>query len=697
MKQYLLILLSVIPMMNFATVSVGNPFFSNYETPYGAPPFDKIKTEHYVPAFMEGIRQQNMEIEKISSSSEAPTFKNTMEALEFSGELLRKVNLVFFSLTESETNDEMNAIAEKITPILSENNDNIFLNTKLFKRIEVLFDKKNSLQLTREEERLLEDYYKKFKRAGAGLNAAAQLRLREINKEISLLTLKYSDHVLKETNSYQLILDTKSDLAGLPLSSIAAAAESAKGAGLTGKWLFTLQKPSLIPFLQYADNRNLREKLFNAYIHRGDNNNENDNKEIVNRLINLRIERANLLGYPTHAAYILEENMAKTPDKVIDFLSIIWKRGLIQAKKESEDMQKIIDKTDGGFKIKSWDWWYYSEKVRKARYNLDEAEIKPYFKLENVRKGAFDVAEKLYGIHFKPIKNIPVYHPEVEVFEVSNSDGSFLGLFYSDYFPRAGKRGGAWMGNFGEEFVKDGKEVRPLVYNVGNFTKPTSDSPSLLNEDEVETLFHEFGHALHGLLTKCNYLSTGGTNVARDFVELPSQIMENWCMNPEVLRMYAKHYQTGEVIPDSLIEKISKAKVFNQGFMTTELVAAALLDMNWHTQTKVQTLDVSAFEKACMDSIGLIGEIVPRYRSTFFNHIFSGGYSAGYYAYLWAEVLDADAFNVFTEKGIFDKETADAFRKYILERGNSEDPMVLYRKFRGSDPNPDALLKRRGL
>jgi peptidyl-dipeptidase Dcp len=476
-----------------------------------------------------------------------------------------------------------------------------------------------------------------------------------------------------------------------------AAAESAREAGLDGKWVFTLDKPSLIPFLQYAENRSLREKMFMAYINRGGNNNENDNKEVINRIVNARIERAKLLGYPNHAAFVLDENMAKNTQTVMPFLEKIWTRAQAQARKEVADMQEIIRSEGGGFKLQAWDWWFYSEKVRKARFNLDESELKPYFKLENVRQGAFTVANKLYGIQFRPVNNIPVYNPDVEVFDVLDADGSHLGLFYSDYFPRAGKRAGAWMGNLGEAYVKDGKEVRPLVCNVCNFTKPTADAPSLLNEDEVETLFHEFGHGLHGLLTKCHYISSGGTNVARDFVELPSQVMENWSMHPEVLKLYAQHYQTGEIIPDSLIEKIRKAGTFNQGFMTTELVSAALLDMDWHMQTDKKNFDVAAFEKASMDSIGLIDEIVPRYRSTFFNHIFSGGYSAGYYAYLWAEVLDADAFEAFVEKGIFDKATATSFRKNILERGDSEDPMVLYRKFRGADPNPEALLKRRGL
>ena len=437
--------------------------------------------------------------------------------------------------------------------------------------------------------------------------------------------------------------------------------------------------------------------MFKGYINKGDNNNENDNKEIITKLVNYRLEKAKLLGFANHAAFILDENMAKTPEKVYTFLEGVWNKGLNRAKEEAADMQKMIIAEGDTFKLQAWDWWYYSEKIRKERFNIDEAEIKPYFKLENVRQGAFDVAGKLYGIKFKKLDGIPVYHPDVEVFEVLDADGSHIGIYMTDYFPRPGKRAGAWMGNFSEQYVKDGKDIRPVVYNVGNFTKPTADAPSLLNQDEVETLFHEFGHALHGLLSRCNYVSSSGTNVARDFVELPSQIMENWAMHPEVLKMYARHYQTGELIPDSLIKKLTNSSTFNQGFITTELIAAALLDMDWHTITKSVDNNVDGFETSNMDKIGLIDEIVPRYRSTFFNHIFSGGYSAGYYSYLWAEVLDADAFGVFEEKGIFDKTTATSFRKNILERGDTEDPMILYKQFRGTEPNPEALIKRRGL
>ena len=697
MRNRFFILLSVFTMTTLAALSAENPFFSPYKTPYDAPPFDKIKVEHYMPAFLKGIQQHDAEIAAIVADQKAPTFENTLEALDFSGELLRKVGAVFFGLTEAETNKDLDQIAEKVTPMLSEHNDNIYLNAKLFARVKAVYDQRANIQLDLEQQRVLSECYKEFIRSGAGLNAADQARLREINKALSSMMLKYSDNVLQETNAFRMVIDNKADLAGLSQSSIDAAAEEAKAAGLAGKWMFTIQKPSLIPFLQFAENRSLREKMFKGYINKGDNDNANDNKALINQIVNLRLERAKLYGFQTHAAYVLDECMAKNPETVMPFLDKIWKPGVAQAKKEVAEMQVLIDAEGGNFKLQAWDWWFYSEKVRKAKFNLDEAELRPYFKLENVRQGVFTVANKLYGITFKPVKNVPVYNPDVEVFEVRDGDGSYLGLFYSDYFPRPGKRAGAWMSNFGEEYVYKGKEVRPLIYNVGNFTKPTADVPSLLNQDEVETMFHEFGHALHGMLTKCRYLSVSGTSVPRDFVELPSQIMENWAMNPEVLKLYAKHYKTGETIPDNLIEKIQKSGTFNQGFETTELVAAALLDMDWHTITKKQDFDVRAFERSAMDSIGLISEIVPRYRSAFFNHIFSGGYSAGYYAYLWAEVLDADAFNLFLEKGIFDQQTANSFRKNILEKGNSEDPMILYRRFRGAEPNPEALLKRRGL
>lgn len=690
-------LLLIATMMTACSSTKNNPFLSEYGTPFDIPPFEQIQVSHYLPAFKEGIKQHKQEIEAIANNPEAPTFANTIDAMDKAGELLRKVSLVFFTLTENETNEDLNRIAKEISPVLSEHNDNIYLNAALFNRVKTLYDSRADLGLTVEQDRLLGDFYRQFVRSGALLDEAGQKRLREINKEMSLLTLKFSDNVLKETNAFKLVIDKPEDLSGLPQTSIDAAAETAKEQGLEGKWVFTLHKPSLIPFLQYADRRDLRETMFKAYINRADNDNDNDNKAFITSVVNLRLERANLLGYPNHATFVLDENMAKTPENVMHFLNGIWDKALDRARQELTDMQAIINAEGNTFKLQPWDWWYYAEKVRKARFDLDEADIKPYFKLENVRQGAFDVVNKLYGLTFVPLEGMPTYHPDVEVFQVLDADSSHVGIFMTDYFPRPGKRAGAWMGNFAEQYVLDGKDIRPIVYNVGNFTKPTAETPSLLNLDEVETLFHEFGHALHGLLSRCNYLSSSGTNVSRDFVELPSQIMENWAMHPDVLKMYARHYQTGAVIPDALIEKITKSSTFNQGFMTTELIAAALLDMDWHTLTEPTRDDVRAFEKSRMDAIGLIEEIVPRYRSTFFNHIFSGGYSAGYYAYLWAEVLDADAFDAFEQNGIFDQATATAFRKYILEKGDTEDPMVLYKRFRGTEPDPAAFIRRRGL
>ncbi len=674
-----------------------NPFIKEWSTPYGIPPFAEIKTSHYLPAFKEGMRRQNEEINAIVADTATPDFSNTIVALDRSGSLLRKVSNVFFTLVENETNDKMNDLAEKVSPLLSEHSDNIYLNEGLFGRVKVLYAKIDSLGLNREQQRLLDKTYRAFVRSGALLDATGKERLREINKELSLLELKFSDNVLAETNAFKLILTSKEELAGLPDDVVEAAFETGKEENEEGKWVFTLQKPSLIPFLQFSERRDLREKLFNAYINRGDNDNSNDNKKIITNLVNLRLERANLLGFKHHAAFQLDENMANTEEIVRNFLGKIWDKGLTRAKTEVVDMQRLIVEEGDTFKLKPWDWWYYAEKIRKARYDLDEASFKPYFQLSSVRQGAFDVAEKLYGIRFEPLKDMPVYHPDVEVFKVLDKDGSYLGIYMTDYFPRPGKRAGAWMGNFADQYRVDGKDFRPVIYNVGNFTKPTADAPSLLNQDEVETLFHEFGHALHGLLTRCEYVSLSGTNVCHDFVELPSQIMENWAMHPDVLRLYAKHYKTGEVIPDSLIEKISKSSTFNQGFMTTELVAAALLDMDWHSVTASTSTDVRQFEQQAMKTIGLIDEIVPRYRSTFFNHAFSGGYDAGYYAYLWAEVLDADAFDLFEKKGLFDTQTAALFRNMILEKGDTEDPMVLYKRFRGAEPDPEALIRRRGL
>ncbi|WP_414702859.1 M3 family metallopeptidase [Proteiniphilum sp. UBA1028] len=674
----------------------GSIFFSEFDTPYGTPPFDQIEFADYRPAFLAGMKGQTAEIETIANNTEAPTFENTIVPLDNSGRLLSRVSRVFYGLKSSETNDSIQALAEELSPLLSEHSDNIYLNEMLFNRIKTVHDDTTGLNLTAEQYRLLDDYYKSFVRSGIMLDESDKERLREINKELSALTLRFGSNLLKETNGYKLVINKEADLAGLPEGVITAAADAAKAAGEEGKWVFGLQKPSWLPFLQYSEKRDLREKLYKAMYMRGDNDNENDNKQIINDIVNLRIEKAQMLGFDTHAEFILAENMAKTPANVYKLLNEVWEYALAQSKKEATELQALIDAEGGNFKLASWDWWYYAEKLRQQKYALNEEELKPYFKMENVREGVFTVANKLYGLNFKKLDNIAVYNPEVEVYEVTDADGSHLSVFYTDYFPRSGKNAGAWMSSFRGQQVLDGINIRPLIYNVGNFTRPTETTPSLLTLDEVETLFHEFGHALHGMLSDVTYAGLSGTSVSRDFVELPSQIMEHWAFHPDVLKLYARHYQTGEVIPDELIAKIDAASKFNMGFTTAEFVAAALLDMDYHTQREIKKIDVREFEKQSMAKIGLIDEIIPRYRSTYFSHIFSGGYSAGYYAYLWAEVLDADAFQAFVEKGIFDKETARLFRDNVLSKGNTEDPMVLYKKFRGAEPNPIYLLKNRG-
>ena len=679
-----------------ASAEAGSIFMTEYDTPFGMPPFDQIHFEDYKPAFLEGIAQEDKEIEAIANNAEAPTFENTIAALDNSGQVLTRVSRVFYGLRSAETNDEMQALAQELSPILSEHSDNIYLNEQLFNRVKTLHDDTTGMNLTGEQYRLLDIYYKRFVRSGSMLDETQKERLRELNKELSALTLQFGSNLLKETNGYTLVIDNEEDLAGLPEGVISAAAETAKNKGEEGKWVFGLQKPSWLPFLQYADNRELREKLYKAMYTRGDNDNENDNKQIINDIVNLRVEKAQMLGYKSHADFILEENMAKTPANVYQLLNEVWSYALPQAKKEAAELQAIIDAEGGDFKLASWDWWYYTEKLRQEKYALNEEELKPYFKMENVREGVFEVANRLYGLNFRKLENVPVYHPEVEAYEVLDADGSHVAVFYTDYFPRQGKNAGAWMSSFRTQQIREGENIRPLIYNVGNFTRPTGNTPSLLTLDEVETLFHEFGHALHGMLSNVTYSGVAGTSVSRDFVELPSQVLEHWAFHPEVLKLYAKHYETGEVIPDELIEKINATSTFNMGFVTTEFVAAALLDMEYHTRDQVGKIDVRDFENEAMKKIGLIDEIIPRYRSTYFSHIFSGGYSAGYYAYLWAEVLDADAFQAFEEKGIFDQETARLFRENVLSKGNSDDPMELYKRFRGAEPNPVYLLKNRG-
>jgi len=674
-----------------------NPLFSEFDTPFQVPPFDRIQEEHYLPAFKEGMDQQNKEIEAIIIDPESPTFENTIEAMENTGSLLRRVGSVFGVLNGSMTNDDMQKIAKEVAPLESKHRDDIRLNDKLFQRIKAVYEQKDKLDLTTEQNTLLEKYYKDFVRSGANLDEEKKATLKEINQELSILTVKFGDNVLKENNRFEMVIDKKEDLAGLPQAVITGAAEAAKERGHEGKWVFTIHKPSMIPFLQYSEKRDLREKIFKAYINKGDNNDELDNKAILAKIAALRVKRANLLGYKTHADYVLEDNMAKKPENVYKFLDQLWKPALKMAKREAMELQEMIRKEGHDFKLQPWDWWYYAEKLKKAKYELDEEMLRPYFKLENVREGAFSVASKLYGIQFIERTDIPKYHEDAKVFEVKEADGSHIGILYTDYFPRASKRGGAWMNSFRKQSRLYNKEIHPVITNNGNFSKPTGDSPALISSEEVSTLFHEFGHGLHGLLSDCNYNRLSGTSVSRDFVELPSQIMENWAFEPEVLKMYAKHYETGEVIPQELIDKLKKAKHFNQGFETVEYLAASFLDMDWHTLAEAKELDVDKFETESLNKIGLIPEIIVRYKSPYFNHIFSGGYASGYYSYIWAEVLDADAFEAFKETSLFDQKTAQAFRKNVLERGGTEDPMVLYKRFRGAEPTVEPLLKKRGL
>ncbi|TAJ12611.1 M3 family peptidase [Marinilabiliaceae bacterium JC017] len=677
----------------------GNPFFSAYNTPYEVPPFDQIKAEHYLPAFKEGIAQKEKEVDAIVKNSEAPTFENTILAFDQSGELLTKVSAVFFNVKETDNNEALQQVAREVTPILTKHRDNISMNLDLFKRVKKVYENRLNSGLDAAQIRLVEKYYQDFVRNGAELSVEDQDKLKKLNEEISMLSLKFGENLLAETNkSFKLVVDKKEDLAGLPEGNIAAAAETAKAAGLEGKWVFTLQKPSLIPFLQYAKNRELREKIYRGYFMRGNNDNEFDNKEVLVKMSELRAYRAKLLGFDSHAAYVIDENMAKTPEKVYDFLNQLWTPALERAKGEMKEMQAIINKEGGKFKLASWDWWYYAEKLRKAKYDLDESQLIPYFQLDNVRDGMFWVANQLYGITFEPINNVPVYNPQVEVYEAKEADGSHIGLLFLDYHPRDSKGPGAWCTSFRDAGMKNGKRVAALASIACNFTKPTGDAPALLNWDEVTTMFHEFGHALHGLFTTGAYRRTAGV-VPQDYVELPSQVMENWAGEPEVLRHFARHYKTGEVIPEALIEKIQKSGHFNQGFVTAEYLAASLLDMDWHSLKAGEMVkDAMAFEKKAMDEIGLIDEILPRYRSTYFGHIYDGGYSAGYYVYIWAAVLDADAFDAFKQSGdIFNKELAAKFRKHCLAESGDDEGMVQYRKFRGQDPSVTPLLSRRGL
>ena len=651
-------------------VSCTNPFLSSWNTPYSIPDFGKVKEKHYLPAVEEGIRQQQAEIDAIIANQEAPTFANVVEAYEASGAILDRVVGVLFNLSETDATPSLQNIVEQVLPMLSVHSDNISMNPAFFAKVEALYNDMENLGLNNEQQMTLKKLYNSFVKNGIALGEAEQARMREINMELSSLSNTFGNRLLAENNAF-------AEEFGVAISEYGEA-------------------------MAATEDRALREKMFKAYASRGNNGNENDTKELITRMMELRVEKAKLLGYENPAQMILNDKMAGTPETVDTFLAGIIAPAVEKAKAEIVDMQAVMDEDikagllPAGTKIQPWDWAYYAEKVRKAKYALDEEKLRPYFKMENVRQGVFDLTTKLFGLQYEKLENIPTYHADVEGFKVTDADGSLIGIILTDYFPRSTKRGGAWMNNFVNQEIVGGVETRPVIVNVGNFAKPTADKPSLLTLDQVETLFHEYGHALHGLVTKCTYKSVSGTSVARDFVELPSQIMENWAFQKEVLAEYARHYETGEIIPDELVAKIEAAGTFNQGFMTTELAAAAMLDLKWHMITEVPA-SVEEFEAETCKAMGLIDEIIPRYRSTYFAHIFSGGYSAGYYSYLWAEVLDKDAFELFMEKGIFDKETAMSFRTNILEKGGSEEPMTLYRRFRGADPDPKALARARGL
>ena len=674
-----------------------NPFFEKYNTPYNVPAFDKIKVEHFKPAFLEGIKQQEKEIDAIASNTQKATFENTILAMENSGKLLSEVSTVFFNLSSANTNAEIQKIAQEVSPLLAAHSDNINLNEKFFQKVNSLWQSKNQLNLGTEEAKLLENAYKRFARNGAKLDENAKNRLRQINAELSLLSVNFGQNILVDTNGFEMLIDKKDDLVGLPESIIQAAAETAKSKGYDGKWLFTIHNSSVMPFLQYSANRALREKMYKAYKNRGNNGGVNDNNENAIKLANLRLEKAQILGYETFAHYALEETMAKTPEKVTSFLEDLWKPSLAKANEEIAEIKTMMNKDGISGDVQPWDYSFYSEKIRKAKFDLDEQELAPYFSIEGVREGIFMVTNKLWGLKFKQITNVPVYHPDVTSWEVMEADGTHLGVLFMDMHPRSSKRGGAWMTSYRPQTMKDGKRVAPVISIVCNFTKPTSTAPALLTFDEVTTFFHEFGHALHGLLSDVKYKSLAGTSVSRDFVELPSQVMENWAADPVVLKMYAKHYKTGAVIPDELIEKLEKAATFGQGFATTEYLASSLLDMDYHSITAPISGKATDYEENSMKKYGLTSAITPRHSSTHFSHVFSGGYSAGYYSYIWSGVLDTDAFDQFKKTDLFSQEKAKSFRNNILSKGGTEDPMVLYKRFRGSEPSIEPLLKKRGL
>lgn len=672
-----------------------NPFFAEWNTPYGVPPFDRIAPEHFLPALERGMSLHDAEIDAITSDNDAPTFENVILAYDRSGRMLAQTELIFGMLCAAENTPEMQALQERVMPLLAAHADKILLNEKLFERVKAVYDRRGALELDAEQNRLLEKTYRDFVRAGALLDAEQKARLKAINGELSLAAVKFGQNILAENGNYALVLES-ADLDGIPSNVRDQAREKAEAMGKKGKYVFTLHKPSLIPFLTYSQKRELREEIYKAYLNRCNNGDEYDNKQLINDFIRLRTEKAHLLGYPSYADYVVADEMAGTTDAVYKLLNEIWTPALERAKGELAEMEELFRKDHPDGEFASWDWWYYAEKVRKQKYQLEEELLRPYFSLENVQSGIFFLANRLYGITFRPIV-VPLYHPDAIAYEVLDADESHLGVLYFDYFPRDGKSQGAWCGNYVEQTYEDGKRVAPVVSIVCNFTRPTSNAPALLTLDETETLFHEFGHALHFLFHDVKY--RGLTEVEGDFVELPSQLMENWAFDPEVLKQYAVHYRSNEVIPEYLVAKLRRSELFNQGFMTTELIAASLSDMDIHSITEYEPFDPMEFErKALTEKRGLIPQIEPRYRYPYFSHIFDGGYSAGYYFYTWAEVLDKDVFEAFRESGdLFNKKIADDFRRKILARGGSEDGMTMYRDFRGKDPDKRAMLRSRGL
>ncbi|MBR0361779.1 MAG: M3 family metallopeptidase [Paraprevotella sp.] len=676
---------------------VDNPFFTEWDTPFGVPPFEQIMPEHYLPAFMQAMTEQKAEIEAIVTNNEPATFENTIAALDQSGNLLNKVSSVFFCQTNANTNDALQTINTEVSPLLSQHSDDINMNPELFARVKSVYDNRETAGLDKEQMKLLTETYDGFVRGGANLDSVSQAKLRELNTEISSLQTTFGENMLKETNAFRLVVDKKEDLAGLPDGLVAVAAETAKACGESGKWVFTLHNPSVMPFLQYADNRELREQIFKGYINRGNNGNDNDNKAVCARLVAARLEKAKLMGYEDYASFVLETRMAKTSAAVYDLLYQVWTPALAKAKAELEDIKAEIKKDGKDFEPEGWDWRYYADRAKKAKYDFDESTIRPYLKLENVRDGMFLFANKLYGVTFEPINEIPLPHPDAIAYEAKDKDGSHLGVLYFDFFPRESKRGGAWCSQYRAQTYKDGKKVAPVVTIVCNFTKPSEGNPALLTPDEATTMFHEFGHALHNLFRDVHYY--GISRVPRDFVELPSQVNEHWTFEPELLKEYAKHYQTNELIPDELVERFNQCGKYGQGFATTEYVAASLLDMDFHSMNEIPAgFDVMNFEQMTLAKQGLLRQIPARYRTTYFNHTMGGGYTAGYYSYLWSEILDADAFEAYKETGdIFNAEVAEKFRRYVLQPGAIDDAMVMYVNFRGKEPNIDPLLKNRGL